>query len=148
MTDLQDPAPDTLPTYRTEKLPDDITAKSLSAMAAQLYGEAHPAAALEEMNKKLLPLLALEGDREDLLLRQAQTLDMVFHFMLQNGIAGPVDLPSVALALRAQQQSAEIINNVAMRDYYKALSDKMRRNTTRQHLMNRAKRQGHDTDLL
>ena len=36
MTDLQDPAPDTLPTYRTEKLPDDITAKSLSAMAAQL----------------------------------------------------------------------------------------------------------------
>lgn len=106
-------------------LPNNMTAKSLSTLAGALHGKEHPAAQLARMNEELLTLMMEEGEQERLLRRQAQTLDALFHLMIDHGINIPkkehmalrADMTNLAAALKAQRQCFETIQGLNNMDY-------------------------------
>jgi len=105
--------------------PNDLTAKSLSTCMAKTMGKDHPAATLEAMSQSLLAVLHHEGDGENRLHRQAQTLDALFHTLIDEALSPdtPTDLTLIAAALRAQKQSQEATARAHLMPYTKAMTE-------------------------
>ncbi len=134
---------------RAIDLPDNLTAASIVKMTESL-DPAHPAAQLSTMNADLLSLMVAEDDQTRLLRRQAQTLDTLFHTMLNFGFTPPTkkkttrgrknkpDKDSLSVALQSQRQCFDIVKNLNATEYTNALA---------QHLLSKleSRSRTHDT---
>lgn len=139
--------------------PYDLTAKTLSRLAADTLSPDHPAADLRAMNDSLLNLLFSEGDQSRMLARQAQVLDSLFHFLTQRGMAvastapaymdgdheaaapSPIppdvavpDLSVLMMALKSQRQCAETVRGVSVMDYMTTVQEAMQNRPAPAHL--------------
>lgn len=112
-------------------LPRDLTAASISKMT-QCLDKKHPASSLNEMNAKLYPMLMVEDDQMFMLRRQAQTLDTLFHTLINLGFKPDSDgniyprMEKIAAALKTQSQASETVRGLKAIEYTDAM---------RQHLL-------------
>lgn len=136
MTDKNKPHLDPLKIFPEQRvgftnpitLPDDMAAASLSALASATLSPDHPAADLKVMNDKLANLMLAEGDQSRTMLKQTQTLDAIFHYMIKQTLApitedggNTADYNALALALKVQRQCADTLKNVNYADHMKQM---------------------------
>ncbi len=118
------PHPNTSSTPLT--LPDDLTVQSLSRLTAHALPD-HPAAQLAVLNDRFLALMHVEGDQTRLLMRQAQTLDALFHYFIKHGIGDDAgDLSTLLMALKSQSLTTDAIKSVHLIDYWQTLTQSLR----------------------
>jgi len=101
---------------------DDLTSQSLSNLARTGLSPNHPAAQLGAMNDTMHALMCSEGDQTRLLMRQAQTLDALFHFFIKHGIrAEDINLSNMVMALKSQSLTTEAVKSVHSIEYLQTL---------------------------
>lgn len=110
-------------------LPNNLTASSIAKLTESL-DPAHPAAQLSAMNEKFLSLMVAEDDQTCLLRRQAQTLDTLFHTMLNFSITPSttayeqinLNTYNIGVALQSQRQCYDVVKSLKGFEYTDALT--------------------------